>query len=131
MGFLERIKALRDNLEREGSEAVESIEYAFPEIKDVKPFVRAGSLFFKEQYPKSVYCLQYDSGEFKIMNISDGKFWKGRQPPSNVNQVNYRKEVFLTKRDFRKLLKFSGGGLNKVKIIPQSSLKNLHYEIFK
>ena len=101
-------------------------ERLFPELKDTTLFAVSGDLFVRKGYPKGLYALYFEEEiGFYIFNIRLNKDWNHTMLASNSKNL-FRDKAFLTKSDFKALLKKSGCKLEGFKPIKGADIEYFH-----
>lgn len=124
MKTIDKIKRLRDN----NPDFADILEREFPEIVNDEPYVYANALFMVSQQREAIYMLTLESYKFTIKNLRYDKPWKASRftPVSGDNSIG----AYLTKKDFKSMLKNSGVKLENIEIINKVDLQSLHDELF-
>lgn len=125
MTTIEKLKKLRDN----NPNFADAIENEFPEIVDNEPFIMVNSLFMRRDYTSNMYHLNYSDGFFYVTNLRDDKRWQTKVHPSNPDANNF-KDYYLTKNDFKALLKASGIKLDTIRLVDYDILKHMHNVVY-
>lgn len=108
------------------------LEEKFPEIVDKSPFVYSGQLFLKRTQQQNIYVLQYQSYEFQIVNVRSCKPWSKTCHASNHHDAtSCGQKAYLTKADFKDLIKKSNVTLDNFKIIHDSMIEEMYYKEFR
>lgn len=125
--ILNRLKKLKEN----NPDLKEILEDKFPELIEKTPFIFAGQVFMKKQYPANLYTLIYANNRFTVINIKDNKKWSGYIPATNSDKVELHNDApFLNEWDFNLLLKESSLSIKSIRRIPRTDLEELHNKLF-
>lgn len=120
---IKKLKELRDA----NPDFASLIEEKFPEIKDTKPFIYVNQLFFRKGHQHNVYQVVRDgSTRLRVRNLTHGKNW-GHSIFQSTDHVDT--DTYLTKKDFKELLKMSSANLESIKLIENKDINFLYETI--
>ena len=125
MTTIEKLKKLRD----ENPALAEAIETKFPEIIDATPFITSNVLFMKRNNDNSIYQLILSNNEFRVKNLKYNKYWGSTVKPTNIHECKSANDYYLTKNDFKQLLKDSYVKIDSILIINSKHLSNLYISL--
>ena len=119
----ERLQKLAEN----NPDFAPILEREFPEIIDNLPFVIPNFLFLREGYKASLYALRLKehTNIFYIENLISGRSWSGK-----IEATGFSRGYYLSRNDFKRLLKQAGIKLGSIVGISPEALKKLHYSSF-